>query len=288
MGQLYQYFTKFIMILSIIIPTLNEEKNIGRLLESICTDYDFTQVEIIVVDNPRTTDQTRKITEKYAQSFGNIRLFEQGPERSSQRNFGAKMANGNFLFFVDADMELSRQLLTEILASISEQVALVVPERIPGESLYCKARNLEKNIYDNNEQICAARVMGKKMFDKVGCFDIKMVSGEDWDLDRRLRENGLKIKFLKNHLNHYEQDLGLIGSVRKKIYYAKNLKNYNVGVQMQVNPMFRYQILFTKPQLIWPNLLSFIYLLILKTSEFGVGFFAYSFANLSRKKSTGK
>ena len=97
------------ILLSIIIPTKDEELNIGRLLNSIITSkqYNKETIEIIVVDNPGTTDKTRDIVDQ----FPIIQLFLQGPERSSQRNYGAKMANGEYLYFVDADMEFSTNLL---------------------------------------------------------------------------------------------------------------------------------------------------------------------------------
>ena len=147
-------------LISIIIPTKNEEINIGRLIKSIVTSKNYSEdlIEIIVVDNPGTTDKTRFIVKE----FQSVELFLQGPERSSQRNYGAKMAKGQYLYFVDADMEFSTTLLETILDNLSQDVALIVPESIPGTSLYCRAINLEKQIYKNNSIISASRIFLKR------------------------------------------------------------------------------------------------------------------------------
>lgn len=74
-------------LVSVIIPTLNEEKNIGRCLESIRKQtYPKDKIEIIVVDND-STDKTREIVRKLQKPGSSmvqiIPLF-------SQKKFGRK------------------------------------------------------------------------------------------------------------------------------------------------------------------------------------------------------
>jgi glycosyltransferase involved in cell wall biosynthesis len=258
-------------LISIIIPTKNEKKNIGRLIESIqsSSSFDTNLIEIIVVDNPGTTDKTLEIAQKL-----NVRTYQIGPERSAQRNHGAEKAAGTFLYFVDADMEFVGELLTEILSQIqtnNENVGYVVPERIPGDSLYCKAVNIEKQMYDGNDKISGCRIFSREAFLKIGGYNTELIMGEDWDLDKRLRESGVKIIHLKHHILHHEEELGFFGSIKKKLYYARNLKNYTVGLQDQVSPLYRYAILFSKPRLFIQNPLAYIYLISLKSVQFASG-----------------
>jgi rSAM/selenodomain-associated transferase 2 len=87
------------MELSIIIPTLNEEKYIGNLLRHL-QQYDPTGdvKEIIVVDG-QSTDQTTSIARKYGvQVLGDVRRG-----RSHQMNTGAHQAKSNYLLFLHAD-----------------------------------------------------------------------------------------------------------------------------------------------------------------------------------------
>lgn len=83
-------------MLSIIIPTYNEEEYLPRLLASIRSQR-FTDLEIVVAD-ANSTDRTREV----AARFG-ARVVEGGlPGRG--RNLGAAAARGGLLLFLDADV----------------------------------------------------------------------------------------------------------------------------------------------------------------------------------------
>ena len=82
-------------LVSVIITTKNEQAVIGRLLESIKMQS-YPKIEVIVVDN-KSADRTKQIAKKYTKL-----VYNAGPERSAQRNYGAKKAKGDFLFFLDA------------------------------------------------------------------------------------------------------------------------------------------------------------------------------------------
>jgi glycosyltransferase involved in cell wall biosynthesis len=260
------------MLLTIIIPTKNEEKNINRLLVSIFNNENFNKdiVEVVVIDNPGTTDRTREIVNEFECKLAII-----GPERSSQRNYGAEIASGEYIYFVDADMEFTKGLLLEIIQNLNQNKILVVKERVPGNSLYCKSLNIEKQLYDYNTKLSAARVFHKKSFLDLGGFNTEMISGEDWELDKRFVSNGFETCYLESHILHHEEDIGIVKSIKKKIYYAKNLKNYKIGIQTEVNPLYRYKILFSKPKLFLANPLAYSYLILIKTLHFTVGAFVF-------------
>lgn len=94
-------------MLSIIIPTLNEEKYLPSLLESI-KKQSFKDYEIIVAD-AGSQDGTREIACQYG-----CGVLEGGlPPKG--RNEGARAARGELLFFVDADVILPDDFLDESL-----------------------------------------------------------------------------------------------------------------------------------------------------------------------------
>ena len=92
-------------MLSIIIPTLNEEEYLPRLLDSIKKQR-FTDYEIIISD-AGSSDKTLPI----AQMHG-CRIAEGGLPAKG-RNNGAKIAKGDILFFLDADTILPDDFLHE-------------------------------------------------------------------------------------------------------------------------------------------------------------------------------
>lgn len=96
-------------MVSIIIPVLNEEKSIEKLLKSI-EDLQGEK-EVIVVDG-NSTDNTVYIASKYSK----VVKSEKG--RANQMNAGAKEASGDILWFVHSDSILHKDSILLIEKSI--------------------------------------------------------------------------------------------------------------------------------------------------------------------------
>jgi glycosyltransferase involved in cell wall biosynthesis len=207
-------------LVSIIVPTKNSENSIDNCLKSI-SEQTYLNIEIIVVDN-FSKDKTREIAQKYA------KVLLKGPERSSQRNFGARSARGNYLFFIDSDMELSSTVVEEcVKATVCNHVnAVVVPEVSFGEGFWTKCKALERSCYVGDDTIEAARFFGKDVFFSVGCFDEEITGQEDWDLNVRISKAGFKIRRINSFIRHNEGRLSLQKTMIKKRNYGKTLKIY--------------------------------------------------------------
>ena len=128
-------------MISVVIATLNEKENLPVCLKSLKLQT-LKNFEVVVVDN-FSTDGTLEI----AKSFG-IGVFSLGPERSEQRNFGAQEARGEFLLFIDADMELEADVVSSCLEKASEGFdAVVIPAISLGQGFWSDCRSLEKRLY---------------------------------------------------------------------------------------------------------------------------------------------
>jgi glycosyltransferase involved in cell wall biosynthesis len=87
------------MKVSFIIPTYNEEKRIGKLLESIFSqDYPKKDFEVLVIDG-RSNDKTIEIAKRYG-----AKILD-NPKRVEENAYiiGIKKAEGEILCFTDAD-----------------------------------------------------------------------------------------------------------------------------------------------------------------------------------------
>lgn len=211
---------KSLDLVSAIVPTKNEAKRIETCLQSIKGQN--RPIQIIVVDN-FSRDNTVKIAKKYTPY-----VFQRGPERSVQRNFGAKKAKGDWLLFVDADMELGVNVVKEVVdfAQRGSFEAIVIPEKVKGDNFWARCLALEKDLYQNLPYLWAARFFKKEAFFKLGGFDEDLVAGEDWDLHQRAKKKGLKIGNIKSVIYNLEDDASLLKILKKKFYYAKNIKKY--------------------------------------------------------------
>jgi len=113
-------------MLSIIIPTLNEEKYLPQLLDSIKMQ-DFSDYEIIVSD-AGSTDRTMEIAKKYGAT---TLIFTSIKHPSAQRNEGAKIARGDILLFLDADTVLTPGFLARSLKEFNDR-------KLSGAAFYIK------------------------------------------------------------------------------------------------------------------------------------------------------
>lgn len=94
---------------SIIIPACNEERWIGKTLESL-GNQTHKKVEIIVVSNG-STDRTAEIASKYTH-----RVYELKEGRASRaRNLGFEKSSGNHIVFLDADTLMENDLISHCL-----------------------------------------------------------------------------------------------------------------------------------------------------------------------------
>ncbi len=101
-------------MISIIIPSLNEEQYLFRLLESIKNQDYQGEVEIIVAD-AGSKDKTKEI----AKSFGCKVVVGGLPPKA--RNQGAKVAEGDLFLFLDADGFLPKNFISKALKEFSDR-----------------------------------------------------------------------------------------------------------------------------------------------------------------------
>jgi glycosyltransferase involved in cell wall biosynthesis len=105
-------------MLSIIIPTLNEEKNLPKTLEGI-KNQTYADYEIIVADKD-SQDKTREIAAGYGCRITGGGLPAVG------RNKGASIAKGDYLLFLDADIEIKDpRFLEKMMVHAKEHNVLV-------------------------------------------------------------------------------------------------------------------------------------------------------------------
>ncbi len=207
-------------LVSVIVPTYNSAGTLGRCLGSV-ESQTYPDVEIIVVDN-YSKDATREIAKKCG-----VRIFLKGPERSAQRNFGTKQANGKYLIFLDSDITLSAKVVTECMSKVNEGYRIITfPEIIVGEGFWARCRALEARCYLGDNEIEAPRFYDKNVFDKLNGFDESLTGTEDWDLREKATKKGFRIGRIRALTVHYEGRVSLIARLKSKYYYGKTVDKY--------------------------------------------------------------
>lgn len=106
-------------LISVIVPSFNEEKNIRRCLDSILNQT-LNDFEVICVDD-NSTDSTFEIIKDYSVKDNRIKAYK-NPHKgvSSARNFGMNKAKGSYIGFVDSDDFIQPQMYEFLFQAMKE------------------------------------------------------------------------------------------------------------------------------------------------------------------------
>lgn len=191
--------------LAIIIPTLNEEHFIGRLLDSIAKQSVLPK-ELVIVD-AYSKDQTIAEIKKRQDVLLNLKYFQIPKSTiSRQRNLGVKKTTSSHLLFLDADMELrGEDILEKYFNEVMERKPdVAAAKNLPDvshwkNSVYFKAEDLLFKFSKYFWPIIAARnlYVRRSIFERVNGFDEGIIVGEDQDLVQKIIKKGGKLIFLK-------------------------------------------------------------------------------------------
>ena len=108
------------MIISIIIPTLNEEKNIFKLYAAIKKKFKCKSYEIIYVDDD-STDKTQSEILSLKKQEKNVRyIFRKEKNLSTAFLEGVKISKGQYVVLMDADLQHSPSDINKLYNEITK------------------------------------------------------------------------------------------------------------------------------------------------------------------------
>lgn len=178
--------------LSVIVITLNEEKCIGRLMEDLSKQY-FRDFEVILIDL-NSDDATCEVAAAYEKRLPSLTIHKMEQRGVSLgRNTGANMANNERLLFLDADVRLEPEFLTQAINQLESK-------KLEVAGVYMGAKNLPFihkagyalfNLGLFSTQFIFPTAVGacifstKRVHDEIGGFDEKIILCEDCDYVKR-------------------------------------------------------------------------------------------------------
>lgn len=211
-----------IIEVSIIIPCRNEEKFIGKCLDSIVSqNYPKKKLEVMVIDG-RSEDRTREVVEEYTERYPFIKLLDNPKKiRPAALNIGIKQAKGSIIMRMDAHSALEINYATRCKEFLSMYDADVVGGRtitfpqkntFMGKAIavalshpfgvgtsYFRIGSKEPRWVDTVFCGCYK----KEVFEKVGLWDERIELSEDMSYNISLRQAGFKILLVPEIVNYY-------------------------------------------------------------------------------------
>lgn len=208
-------------LVSVILPTLNEEKTIEKTIISFI-ESDYQNVELIVVDG-MSSDRTREIVERLKEKYPNkIRLLENSKKYTpSGINIGIKNANGKYIMLASGHASYSKNYISacvqalennecdvaggvmEVLPRSSSVKAVAISEILKhpfgiGGAKY-RTNNQKKEYVDT----VAYGIYKREIFEKVGLFNEELIRNQDIEFNIRLKNAGYKILLIPEARAYY-------------------------------------------------------------------------------------
>ncbi|MBI5002983.1 glycosyltransferase [Candidatus Woesearchaeota archaeon] len=204
------------MKVSVIVVTLNEEKNISSCLESLLKqDVPKESYEVLIVDGG-SKDATQSLVKKAQEQHANLHFHSKEKGSITEcRNIGIKNAKYDFIAFTDADCIVPEDWLRRLRqgfsrhavgnpmlagvggANIPPKDATVFQEAIgiAFNSMLGSLGSIQAQPMKKNKPVfsisCANSLHQKKALLDVGMFSEELGNqGEDWDLGAKLKKKG--------------------------------------------------------------------------------------------------
>jgi len=249
-------------LVSIIIPTKNSSMFLKKCLESV-KKQTYDNIEIIVVDN-NSSDETKNIAHKYTK-----KVYNHGPERSAQVNYGVAQANGEFVYKIDSDFVLDKKVVQECVDKMNEGYDAVIVHNTPDISVswISRIRKFEVDMYKFDITHSSARFVKKSVYQKINGFNEKITAGEDYDFQNRLNRGGYKTGFIEAEALHLGEPTNFWKHMMKYYDYGKDFNNYQQANKKEA----KKQLAFGR-SIYFKNWKKFVYHPIL-----GIKFLFYNF-----------
>lgn len=209
-------------LVSVLIPCLNEERFIGRCLESILVnDYPKDRLEVLVIDG-MSEDRTRATIENYTSRCTFIRLLD-NPQKITPvaLNIGIANAKGEIIMRMDAHstyppnyisglvgwLEKSQAdnvggvwfTVPAIQTCMAEAIALALSHPFGVGNAYFRIGVKEPRWVDTVPFGCYRR----EVFDRIGMFDEELVRNQDGEFNHRLIKRGGRVLLVPDIVSYY-------------------------------------------------------------------------------------
>lgn len=198
-------------LVSIIAAAYNEERYIGKLINSLI-NQNYPNWELIIVDD-NSKDKTYEIIKEFAKKDKRIKVFQQvkgirGP--GNTWNLAATKAKGKILFFEGADTVLGKSYIQDMINPILQKKAIGTlhqREEVANKyNLWARAFAPRQCVNENNEGEIFGAIL-REYYDKAGGFNPTLGYADDQTLYQKLKIKSLGVNAEIYHHNpeHFEE-----------------------------------------------------------------------------------
>jgi glycosyltransferase involved in cell wall biosynthesis len=185
------------MKISVIIPAFNEEANIGKSLQALEAQTLSKELfEIIVVDNG-STDGTMSAADRFKTRLPLQVVSKPEGKISAVRNYGAALAAGEILAFLDADCIPPSTWLEESRALAREDLIWGAHYLVPLDATWVGKIWFAYQATEQKGEVSfipgSNFFIYRSTFDMIGGFGESLETSEDVEISHRAKSRGIRV-----------------------------------------------------------------------------------------------
>ena len=228
------------ILISLIIPIHTKDvNNLGKFIEQlILFNNTIKDIEIILVLNGGNCDSFKSLKNNLlSKNLSNLKIleFNSGLIIGLARNMGAIHANGEYLIFMDCDVEVFKNSMLTLKNNLKTLDTDKYVAIMPGIQKYCgntlwteldsieDKRSYECRIKENDSLILYGpfNIIKSSIFRSLGGWEYRTLCSEDRDMALRILNTGKKIKYIPDLLICHKNPSSLKNIFKRKIFHAK-------------------------------------------------------------------
>jgi len=213
------------MRFSVVIITRDAEVYIKDALDSLV--FQSRQPDEIIVVDSSSTDGTPDIVRQYSERYPFIKLHNWDGTRGESRNYGVKVAEGDIVAFVDADVIVNALWAEEMLNCFEKENADVVAGREIrlGYSGFTRLKRVGMLYKGADVTYPSVNLAYKKsVFEAIGGFDSWFKEAEEIDLNFRAVDAGYKLVYCEKAIVYHRVRETIVAFVKQAFWYGYGRK----------------------------------------------------------------
>lgn len=193
---------------SVVIPTLNEEKYLPKLLGDLAKQ-NFKDFEVIVVDG-KSEDKTKVKALEFSSKL-DLKFLEATKRNVSyQRNFGSEKSESEILIFLDADTRIPGNFIKKINQTFKDKNPDLLTTYIKTDEKGLKPIETASNLIFEVSRILGFPALygsmlcvRRSVFEVVGGFDVNLKYKEDTKLSQEIFKRGYSYEISRDTYYHW-------------------------------------------------------------------------------------
>ena len=266
-------------LVSVIIYSRNSEKFIKSCLESL-KSQSYKNIEIIVVDN-NSIDNTKTISSDYTS-----KIYNYGPERVHQVNFGVTKSRGTYVMWKGPSTVVEQAFIEQAVKKCENEsydaIYFNVLTKVENSNIWQKVRAAERMCYYKEPGMSSAKFCRKDVFLKLGGLDCEIGAiADDLAFQHRLNLGGFKTGFIDANIYYLGEHNSMKIIIRRSLYYGWLMQRYYKKYPGKFKSQYKFIRKEFKKNILMHSKIVFIFFIFHKLAQYCFGGFGLLLAKIT-------